>query len=443
MKMKIALVAIAISGLVAYGWYSTFVQKTVYASEVEAYVEAGNSYLDKGYYVEAVESYKKAENEKENEDVEEIISYCYYMLEDDENCMKWADKAYENGKKTEYIYQAKAEYEEKMGNKKEACKLINEAKGEGIESENLDAMYKRIKSAYIDMYTSYKNVSEFNCENAMVWEEENSYVVNLEGKKTLSSDVSGIYDVSEDDCNKEIWNGEEKIYSGIDKNGARKYYDKNGYMRVSPEGNYGYVGSPRDGKILVKKGETWGYLDKDFSEIVVDYEDATSFTNGVAAVKKDGRWTIVDTDLAQIGSATYEDILIDEYKRCSVASVIFVKTGDTYSLVSTDGKEILTGIEQAKPFLSEDGYAAVKISGTWKLIDKTGAIIYEGDSSEINSTNCNIFGYKSGDAWGYKFLDGSICIDPIFQEVKAFNEKGYAFVKENDAWSLIELEVFE
>ena len=441
MKLKVGIIAVALSGLMVYGWYSTFVHKTTYISEIENNINKGNEYVEKGYYYEAAEYYKKAEDEQENMDLEEVISYCYYMLGDDDNSVSWANKAYENGCRTEYIYEVRVQNSIKMGDKKKACDMLVEARESGIESEVLEDTYREIKSEYTDMYFCYRDVSEFNCQNAIVWEEENCYVVDGEGKKIMPGEVTGIFDVSGDDCIGDIWDGEKKIYVG--KCGDQyKFYDQKGYLRLSPEGNYSYMGAPRDGMILVKKGELWGYIDTEFNEINIEYEDATCFSCGRAAVKKNGTWSIVDSSLNPVNDRTYEDVLFDEYKVCSVAGAIFVKEGNSYSMVSSDGEVLLDNIESAKCFLDKDGYAAVKCDGKWKLTDSEGEIVYEGEE-EINSTNCGIFGYREAESWGYKYLDGSICIEPKFQDVKAFNQNGYAFVKENDVWSMIQMEVFE
>lgn len=428
--------------LISCGWYKTFIGKTENISVIEESIKNGNDYMEKGYYYEACESYKIAEGIQKSGELEEIISYCYYMLGDEDESCSWAKKAYEGGYHTEYIYQILADKCLRMGEKKEACDLLCEAKENGIESDILDEQYKNIKSEYIDMFFNYKDVKDFSYENTVVWEEDACYVVNYEGRKIMPETNFEVYDISMDECINEKWSDTKMIYAGY-SSGLCRFYDESGYVRISPEDIYDYVGAPKDGMILVKKGELWGYIDMDFNEIDISYEDATGFSNERAAVKKDGTWIIVDRTLTPVNDEKYEEVLVDDYKVCSSSGGIIVKKDGSYSILSPEGDVLLDNIEEAKSFIGDKSYAAVKQNGVWKLADFNGQIIYESDEEELDSTCCRLVGYREGELWGYKYIDGSGMIEPQFTQVKAFNKKGYAFVKENDVWSMIKMEVFE
>ena len=296
MKIKIGLLLSCMVVMITCGWYRTFVGDAKEMSLVEDSIKEGNEYLEKEYYYEAAESYKKAEAKQESGELEEIISYCYYMLGDEEDSYIWADKAYDNGYKTEFIYQLRVARCINANEKSKACEIISEAKSEDIESDALDEIYNTLKSEYVDMYFSYKDVSEFLGDNAIVWEEDYCYIVNSKGDKKVSEYGMEIYDISTDKCLKERWSDTNKLYVGYSL-GEWKYYDENGYVRVSPDEDYDYIGAPKDGMILVKKGDLWGYIDTDFNEVDISYEAATGFSNDRAAVMKNGVWTIVDSSL--------------------------------------------------------------------------------------------------------------------------------------------------
>lgn len=441
MRIKFGLFICCMIVLISCGWYKTFVGKANELSVVKDNISKGNEYLEKGYYYEASECYKIAENEQESGELEEIISFCYYMLGDEDSSYTWANKAYEGGYQTEYIYQIMVDRCLKMGDKKAAYDTLQNAKENGIESEDLEEQYMDLKSGYSDMYFTYLDVSDFAYGNAIVWEEDTCYVVNYEGRKIIPGNDYEIYDISSDKCIDERWSDTNILYAGYNL-GMCRFFDSDGYIRISPEDVYDYVGAPKDGMILVKKGELWGYIDTDFNEIDISYEDATGFANERAAVKKDGLWMIVDKSLTPVNDERYEEVLTDDFMVCSSSGGIIVKRDGCYSLLSPDGDVILDDIEEAKSFIGEKSYAAVKKDGMWKLVDSKGEIIYEGDEEELDSTCCDLVGYREGDLWGYKYIDGSGIIEPRFSKVKAFNSKGYAFVMENNAWSMIKMEGF-
>ncbi len=442
MRIKFGLFLGCMVVLITCGWYKTFVGKSDKLSVVEENINKGNEYMDKGYYYEACESYKIAEHEQASGELEEIISYCYYMLGNEDESYSWAKKAYEGDYRTEFIYQIMVEKNLKMGDKKAAYETLLEANENGIESENFDEQCFALKSEYTDMFFSYKDVSDFAYGNALVWEEDSNYVINLNGRRIIPGNDCEIYDISAYEGIDDKWSNTNILYAGY-SSGLCRFYDSSGYIRVSPDDIYDYVGAPKDGMILVKKGELWGYIDMDFNEIDISYEAATGFSNERAAVKKDGSWIIVDKSLTPVNDERYEDILMDDFMVCSVSGGIVVKKDGYYSILSLNGDVLLDGIEEAKGFIGDKSYAAIKKDGSWKLVDYKGEIIYEGDEEELDSACCGLVGFRKGDLWGYKYIDGSGMIEPSFEKVKAFNSEGYAFVMKNNAWSMIKMEVFE
>ena len=72
----------------------------------------------------------------------------------------------------------------------------------------------------------------------------------------------------------------------------------------------------------------YGYLNADASKVVIDfqYDDASSFCNGLAAVKKDGKWGYIDTEGNVVIDFLFDeaDYFHDEQAEVSIAYETFI-----------------------------------------------------------------------------------------------------------------------
>jgi hypothetical protein len=188
----------------------------------------------------------------------------------------------------------------------------------------------------------------------------------------------------------------------------------------------------------------WGYIDEDsFEEHMMEFEAATPFADGYAAVCKDGKWAVISSSLSYVTDFIYDEVAVDDYGTCSVGKRVFAKRDGAYYLVNTKGEELSGEYEDAKPFLSSGGYAAVCMNGKWGLVDSDGTIVLECRFEELDSSNEGFAGYKKGDLWGYITVKGEIMIEANYAEVKAFTDDGYAYVSNGSNWYLIQLYLYE
>lgn len=79
----------------------------------------------------------------------------------------------------------------------------------------------------------------------------------------------------------------------------------------------------------VKKNGKWGFIDTE-GELVIDYQynDAQSFSNGVAGVKNNTSWAIIKQDNSKVVNYSFQDIrTMNEY------GIIPVKNADTWQCI--------------------------------------------------------------------------------------------------------------
>ena len=80
----------------------------------------------------------------------------------------------------------------------------------------------------------------------------------------------------------------------------------------------------------VKIGEKWGYIDTDGNQVIEpQFQEARSFSNGLAAVKKSGYWGYIDSE----GNMVIENIF-DGAKEFNSSKNAFVKQDGMWYMIS-------------------------------------------------------------------------------------------------------------
>ncbi len=164
---------------------------------------------------------------------------------------------------------------------------------------------------------------------------------------------------------------------------------------------YGYG----NGMIRFSEGRYYnrrfGFMDLS-GEVVVpaQYEWAEDFSEGLAAVEKDGKWGFIDTTGAFVIAPQYD----------------------------YDGVMI--------PSFSE-GLVALRANGKWGFADKTGAVVialqYDNIGHFTDGLACV---YKNGKG-GYIDTTGKIVVEPQYDSVEDFAD-GFAIVGQNDKYGYID-----
>ena len=114
--------------------------------------------------------------------------------------------------------------------------------------------------------------------------------------------------------------------------------------------------------------------------ITPQYEEAEPFSEGLAAVKKDGKWGYIDTTGKYVIKPKYEE-----------ASDFF-----------------------------DNGLACIQINGKWGFIDKTGEFVTPPQFSGVNgfSFNKGYISVSKGAKIGIMDDSGKIIIEPIYNRIE-------------------------
>lgn len=201
---------------------------------------------------------------------------------------------------------------------------------------------------------------------------------------------------------------------------------------------------PSGSKISVSKDGKYGYASA-VLEVPekLPYEYASVMKGGVAAVKKDGKWALIDSEENLLTKYVFEDVLLDEFGACCTGGVIFVKVDGKYRMVDTTGAYITDQtFDDAQPFASAEP-AAVCIDGKWGFVDTAGNVVIKPKYDGARSFSISLGGVCVDGKWGYINPNGDVYVDCQFEDCKPFAANGIAAVKKDETWRYIQLLVYQ
>lgn len=427
------------AGLVLFARWNEGVKK----NDVQKYIDRGRDYMGREMYVEALQELNSAETKKKSIESAEMIAECYLKLGDYTSFEAQMESIEELYGLTENLYIDKAYYYSELSDVTGEIKALSEGLEKYPESAAIKQMYDDVKGTYTLAGYYEDDVYGMVDDHFVVCSEEGTSVLTSSMNSVGNTKFDKVFDVSMDSCIADNWTETSLIISAM-KDGEAVYYDENGYKRRAPSDDYSYIGAPRDGYILVEKGDAWGYVDMKFKERDNWYDEATSFSGGIAAVKKAGKWAFIDTDFKQITDFVYEDVAMDDVRRCSVSGIAFGMREGAYVMVDRHGelRSKKSGedrrYDDVRVFAEADGYAACHRDGAWYLVSSVGEECERVDCDDVMSTSNGIAAFKKAGKWGYIAVGDGEYANGAWHDAGSVNSKGFAPVKEDDGWSFIQ-----
>lgn len=425
MKKNNILIAIVLVALCVIGWFALLTQKVSQGSAYNTYVKQADEWVERGLYQRAIANYNLALEEKNTEDVYEKIAKAY---------------------KARYEEAPKATIEDYTDFLEDAVVLYPANK---ILVDNLVELYK-IESKHSDIYQCVSNAIDngYDTEEIRVILREAKYAYELR-----RSEFSGLKQSL------------GQYYSAARNNGWNVYSKDEGYLL---ETDYVYVGScSEDGTVLVTgedsriidgngvvlgifeekitdagimsegliaatTGQTYSYYNDLAEKQFGDYEEAGAFQNGKAAVKKDGKWMLIN-DKGENESELYEEIVLDLYGRYIVNDRILIKTSNgKYQLCDEKLKKKATLDCTDIDVYTEDKLIAVCQDGKWGYMNDDGKIVIKPTYSDAKSFSNGLAAVCQNGKWGFIDAENNLVIDYQFTEVGYLNAQGICPVRTDD-----------
>ena len=170
-----------------------------------------------------------------------------------------------------------------------------------------------------------------------------------------------------------------------------------------------------------------GYFDSNGKKIIsCQYEEAEPFVNGIAKVRKDGKYGLINEKGKAIGGLKYtvmeEYADTDYYLVCDGGSV--VESKDKISSRASIPTKIFKG----------STYYPIK-DGKWGIIDKYGTILIKPEYDELSNPINGIIYVCKGDKFGFYNENMDLVLKPTYNFMGTFNNQGLCWVKDGSKFT--------
>lgn len=355
------------------------------------YICSAQRHEEKQAYITAAENYIKAlELDPGNYDLIIKIAQNYYNCDDKNSFVQYCNMALSADPMQTKPYILMCDYYCQRDEYSMALKVLSSAH---LCDEIADKI-NSIRYEYKKGYKTFAAVKGFYNGYAAVQSEKGKWgITDTLGHTMLPykyDEIGGAYDPEEDViavCSENEW-----YFSDI--MGRKKYV---------PDRKCSFIGSYSCGYSPFECDGKYGYMNLEYEEFNYEYDFAGAFSDGIAAVMKDGKWALIDSKFKNITDFVYDSVELDKYGFCS-----------SYGLIHAERE------------------------GVRICIDLKG-----NKTEEKEKYMCGVRPYSEEGYWGYCNTDTDFVIDAMYEETLPFTGDGSAFVKENGIWYIISLKIYE
>ena len=188
--------------------------------------------------------------------------------------------------------------------------------------------------------------------------------------------------------------------------------------------NYDYAYSFSEGLASVRKDGKYGYIDKSGKTVIPFIHDGASpFCKGLAKIEKDGKYGYIDKSGKELIPFIYDYI----YSFCE--GLAKVKKDGTYGYIDKSGKTVIPFVyDMVESF--REGLVVVRKDGKYGYIDKLGKTVIPIIYDYADSFSNGLARIEKAGKWGYIDKSGKLVIPLIYDSAGSFSG-GLAWVKKN------------
>lgn len=217
----------------------------------------------------------------------------------------------------------------------------------------------------------------------------------------------------------------------------KKYY----LFHIKPfQNEYEDAQSFSEGLAAVKRNNKWGFINSK-SELVIDceYDEVRPFHENMACVKTSGGWGAIDI-YGNVKISTIHGKCQGRFDDGLCAFNTFPHKYNFWKYYDKSGKElrdVIPLIIETRSF--SEGLVVVKRNdGNYYVLDRELNVIVKEYGLKWTTYSEGLIAYTNYTS-GYGFLDkiGNTAIQPYYDEVSYFSE-GLCFVKKNGKWGVID-----
>lgn len=423
MKKTNLIIAIFCVVLCLLGWVMMINDSSSQLDEYSEHVTLADHYMKEGLYQRAILDYMAAFDSKNSEEIAEKIAKAYELRYSEDPEGTFSALTSDLGKLLE-IYPANekitiqlAQIYKEDNNYRDAFFWLNNAFQNGAKSAKLTEMLREARYAH-DIYTyDFQKVKPAVGDTYVVCRNKLWGLHNVDGRTAWDCEYAFISQANKDgvvlvtmEKDSRLINGDGMVL-GIFKE------------KVVDSGIYS------EGLIAASTGGSYAYYDEFAKKQFGDYEAAGAFVDGRAAVKKGGKWCLVDTK-GKTCSKEFAHIVLNVNGEHITNGVILAASEDgQYKIYDKNLKEKASlGKFEAVDIVTEDGIIAVCQDGKWGFVNTSGEMIIKPAYEEARSFSNGLAAVCVDGKWGYIDRNNTVVIGCTFLAADYFNENGSAMV---------------
>lgn len=438
--MKKVIIPICLVVLMLLGVYGVLQAGKNTKSDTEEYLYMAEKMESEGYYRDAMSYYEKIiEANGASKEMEKKITILSCHLTNETTAVTKTSTFTSTYGEDPEVYAGLVSYYNSKGRKAEAVQTLRTALTAFPNDASLLTLFDTLKGEYKEDYTVYDDMEEEKEGYRYVVRDEQRFLLDSY-ERELSSNIE--YE-SLDDFSVVNEGGKNRIIYSLKIDDQSVFVDESGAKRFMPGVKFDTVYCFRGDYALVKLNDKYSYINKEGERVGEWYDQATHFSNGIAAVKLGNKWQFISDDgFKLLSDNEYIDVTVNSYNECATAGVMFAKEKDGYVLLDLTGKKLSRAYDEVKPFINNEGFAAVKSQGKWGAVDKEGKEVLPCAYEELTSSVSDLLGFKEKNLWGYMDVKGTVYIAPEFEMVYSMNKTGESYVMRNDHLKKIQLLYF-
>lgn len=430
MKNYRMLIPAVLAVLLVASWYMLVSNNKKEEDKYQQFLTEARFQAEMGVPVRAVENYTEALRIKKSPELYDEVAR--YLKEQGKTSvhLSWCETFLNEYPKEPMAYDRllEAYY---AGKDYESCfDMIQRAKKRHVSSDYLTEIETALMYEFTLDYNTYVDVGVFSNNYCAVKKKEAWGFVTRFGEQRIYCKYQAVGAYT------------QSGYASVLKDGEAYFINKKGEKILGTNVPYLRFGQLVQDLVPAQKEDgRYLYLNSRMEDAFGDYEYASSFNSGIAAVKDKGEWFFIDTSGNKLFGATYRGVILDEKEIAFRAERAFVSDdGTNYYMIDAAGNRVGNLVfEDAKTFASQEP-AAVKMEGKWCFVTVSGErTSKERTYEDARSFQNDLAAVCVDGKWGFVDTKEDIAIEPQFDGAKDFNEKGSCFIKKGEEWQLLKL----
>ena len=424
------LIIVILSCLMFFGFITTLMDNG--EEERQMYVNAmeqGKAYEEKGLYQLAIKEYKIALSVQDSKELRTKILDVYSQRYKEsrtiyEDYVSDAVSAVNAYSSIPEYYSVLANLYIDNGDYKAAYKCLDNAILEGVRSEEIEVLYKKVKYSFVTEWYTYTEILSLTNGLYAVMDDNKWGYVDENGVNKLDREYSLATQVGDEGVRVLI--SDEVLL--VDSDEVIR-----GKLSFTPK----ETGIYSEGLIAISDGKSYGYYNSCGEHQFGKYTEASNFSDGKAAVK--GKtWMIINSKGENLTKNSYQDIKFNVDGSYLYNNIMLAKVNGKYKLFNQKEEPISTFECDDIDVVTSDGLIAFKSNGKWGFVDTTGKVVIEPKYEEAKSFSNGMAAVCKNNKWGFIDTSGELVVDYQFIDVDYFNSERNCFVKTTvDDWQLI------